>query len=129
MASLMSLFFVCGCFTLDSSGCFCVKVLVDISIFAISAIMSLAEGVREAVLPMSDASLMVSLLSHSNMGDKSLKKGSVDSKLPARAVLFAWFGIWGLSGVGTDGWLLRTLSKGKGSVWWLRSISVAEIVS
>ena len=82
VTSLMSLFFVCGCFTLDFSGCFCVKVLVDSSMFAISAIMSLTEGVREAVLPMSDDSLLV-----------SLQRESVDSRLLARAVLFTRFGI------------------------------------
>ena len=69
-------------FSLDFPGCFCVKGLVDSSMCAISAIMSLTEGVREAVLPMSDDSLLV-----------SLKGESVDSRLPARAVLFAWFGI------------------------------------
>ena len=93
VTSLISLLFVCGCFSLDFPGCFCVKGLVDSSMFTISAIISLTEGVREAVLPMSDASLMMSLLSHSNMGDKSLKRESVDSRLPARAVLFARFGI------------------------------------
>ena len=49
------------CFSLDFPGCFCVKGLVDSSMCAISAIMSLTEGVREAVLSVSDDSLHVSL--------------------------------------------------------------------
>ena len=48
-------------FLFDFSGCFCVKGLVDSSMCAISTIMSLAEGVREAVLSVSDDSLHVSL--------------------------------------------------------------------
>ena len=82
VTSLISLLFVCGCFSLDFPGCFCVKGLVDSSMCAIYAIMSLTEGVREAVLSVSDDSLHV-----------SLQRGSVDSRLLARAVLFTRFGI------------------------------------
>ena len=78
----------------DPSGCPCVNALLVISIAATSVIISLAEGVREAGLPMSEASLLLLLSSLSssskNMRGKSLKEGLREPESLARIVLIPW---------------------------------------